>query len=225
MTFLQLCQRLRQETGISGVGPSAVTGQVGELKKIVDWTLSAYEDIQNLHASWKFLQTSFTFPTIAATQNYTPEAVSLSDLATWKTSEETDLTIYSSTSDEQYLLYVPWNNFKSVYMFGSNRIQTLRPTIATIKPDNSMSLWAIPNDVYTVTGEYYKKAQTMTLTTDEPLIPSQYHLIIVWRALMYYGAFVAADEKYSHGQNEYMRILKRLEFSQLPRIGWGEPLV
>jgi hypothetical protein len=224
MTFLELCQRLRIEAGISGTGPISVVGQTGEYEKVVKWILTAYEDIQNMHATWKFLQDDFSFLTADGAQNYTLAAADLTDLATWKHDEETDLTIYSSVSDEQYLIYVPWSTFKAAYMFGNNRTAKGRPTIATIKPDNSMSLWMIPDGIYTVTGEYFKKAQTLSANTDVPLIPTQYQMIIVWRALTYYGAFAAAGEKFMQGQNEYRRILKEMEKHQLPQITWGEPL-
>jgi hypothetical protein len=225
MTFLEICQRLRLEAGISGSGPITVINQVGELEKVVKWVLSAYESVQNKYATWKFLQTSFSFPTIIDTQAYTPASVSLDELATWKFDKENDLTIYSSVSDEQYLTYVPWDDFQGAYMFGSARTESERPSVVTIKPDNSMLLWPIPNEIYTVTGEYFKKAQAMTENTDTPIIPSQHHMIIVWRALMYYGAFAAATEKYAHGQNEHRKILRKMENTLLPDLLYGEPLV
>jgi hypothetical protein len=225
MTFLQLCKRLRMEAGIPGTGPITAIDQSGEIGRIVDWVSSAYEDIQNLRATWKFLRTSFTFSTMAAKQNYTLTDVSLTDLAVWKTSRDDDLTIYSSVSDEQYLIYCPWDVFKGTYLFGTNRTTTGRPTIATIKPDNSMSLWPIPNTVFTVIGEYYKKAQTMAVDSDEPLIPSQFHIIIVWKALMYYGAYSGSPDLYTHGEREYKHVLRKLEKNQLPAITWGTSLV
>jgi len=220
MTNLELCQRLRAEAGIAGSGPTTVVSQTGELGRIVDWVASANEEIQNAHATWKFLQESFSFSTVDGTQDYAPADVSLDDLANWKHSRVDDLTIYSAVADEQYLIYLPWNDFKGNYMFGSTRSQEGRPTIVTVKPDNSLALWTTPDAVYTVTGEYYKKA----LDADEPLIPSQYHMIVVWRALMLYGAYSSAPDSYSHGEQEYKNLLRKLEFDQLNRIGYGAPL-
>lgn len=221
MTNIELCQRLRQEAGIAGSGPSTVVSQSGELERVVSWINSAYEDIQNIRATWRFLQESFTFSTIDGTQNYTPSDVSLSDLSAWKTD---CFTLYSSESDEQDLTYLLWKNFKRTYIFGANRSVSTRPTMFTVKPDNSVSLWAIPDAVYTVTGEYYKKAQSMSANDDEPLIPSQFHMIIVWKALMLYGAYSGASDVYTHGEREYKNYLRKLEADQLPKITFGEPL-
>lgn len=221
MTFLALCQRLRQEAGLSGTGPASVLSQTGEMKRIVDWISSAYEDVQNLHATWRFLRTDFSFPTIASTQDYTPAAVSLTSFGSWI---KKDLRIYQSVNDEDFLEYYPWEIFREAYFFGSHRTQTGRPTVVTVKPNNALALWQIPDAVYTVSGEYYKSAQSMTANADTPLIPERFQMIIIWKGLMHYGAYTGADEKYAHGQNEYKRLISMLEFDQLEDTTFGEPL-
>jgi len=221
MTFLQLCQRLRKEAGVSGTGPSAVTGQTGEYLRLVDWITAAYEDIQNAHKTWRFLRAEFSFSTIASTQEYTPAAVSITDLAVWR---RQDMRVYDSESDEQFLHYLPWSDFRVNYKFGNNRSSEGRPSVVTVKPDNSLALWQIPDDVYTIDGEYYKSADVMEANSDVPIFHERFHLAIVWRALMYYGGYEAADERYSHGQNEFRRLKRQMDASELDDLGYGDPL-
>ena len=221
MTFLALCQRLRQEAGLSGTGPASVLSQVGEMKRIVDWVASGYEDIQNLHATWRFLRTNFSFQTIINTQNYTPAAVALTDFSEWI---KNDIRIYSSAADESQLEYYPWDIFRQAFFFGSQRTQTGRPSIVTVKPDNALALWALPDAEYTVNGEYYKSAQVMTANADTPVIPTKFQMIICWKGLMHYGAYAGAEEKYAHGNNEYKKLLSMLEYEQLEDFTYGEPL-
>lgn len=221
MTFLQICQRLRQEAGLSGTGPSAVTGQTGEMQRVVDWALSGYHDIQDLHATWRFLRTDFSFSTIASIQEYTPTAVGYSDLAKWICD---DIRIYSSISDESILEYLPWDDFRLGYMYGSSRTQEGRPSLCSVKPNNSLMLWQLPNAVLTVNGEYYKVTQTMTANSDIPLIPPQFHMAIVWKGLMHYAYYAAADEVYAHGETQFNEKYTALELDQLEDMGWGEPL-
>ena len=221
MNYLALCQRLRQEAGLSGIGPVSVLNQSGEMKRIVDWISAAYEDIQNLHATWRFLRDDFSFPTIANTQEYKPAAVSISDFGSWV---KEDIRLYSAISDETALIYYPWSTFRETYLYGSHRLQTERPTVISVKPDEALVLWAIPNGIYTVNGEYYKTGDLMSANTDIPLIPSRFHMIIVWKALMHYGAYAGADEKYAHGNNEFRRLLANLEYDQLEDTTYGESL-
>ena len=136
MNFLSLCQRLRQEAGLTGTGPVSVLGQSGEMKRIVDWATAAYEEIQNLHATWRFLKTDFTFQTIYNTQDYTPTAVGLDDLATWTKGDQT-MRIYSAIADETFLVYFPWTDFRNTYIFGTHRTTLDRPTVYSIRPNNS----------------------------------------------------------------------------------------
>ena len=225
MTFLELCQRLRLEAGVSGTGPVSVLNQAGSYEKLVKWVQAAYEDIQNEHDDWFFLQTEFSFSTISGVQNYTKTAVGLDELRNWKMGQLGDIRIYSSVSDETWLEYIPWDEFRANYLIGTSRTSQGRPSVFSIKPDMSMSLWQTPDAVYTVNGEYFKRAQTLTTNTSEPIFPQQYHMMIVWRALMYYAAKTAADEKYAHGQNEYRRLLNSMEQEMLPQIGYGAPLV
>jgi len=221
MDFLGLCQRLHSEAGVSGSAHTTVIGQTGMLLRLVNWALTAYEDIQNLHPDWKFLRKAFSFPTVAATQNYTLATLGFTDLNSWISN---DVRIYSAVADETRLTYIPFDAFKYTYQIGPNRTSEGRSTLFSIESDNSISLWQLPDAVYTVNGDYFQKAGDMTLDVDEPIIPSEYHMIIVWRALMFYGAKEGADEVYAHGQNEYKNILRRLRFSQLPKMGWGPPL-
>lgn len=224
MNFLELVQRLHSEAGIQGTAPATVIGQTGMNLRVVNWTLTAYEEIQGLHETWLFRQEDFSFPTIMAIQNYTPVGVGLTDLSRWKIEPDgSGIRIYSAVSDEADLSYYPWEQFRATYKFGSSRTQSGRPSVFSIKPDTSMDLWPIPDAVYTVNGEYVKQVQTMTANDDEPVIPD-YHMIIVWRGLMYYGAFEGASDAYSHGQVEYKKLLARLMLNQLPTMTWGDPL-
>ena len=219
MNFLELCQRLRTESGKSG------TGAVSE--KLQDWIKSAYQDIQSMYANWRFLQSSFSFDTTASKQNYTPTDVGLSDFASWQLNRPNSMTIYPKTnsSNEMYLNYIPWDIYRENYLIGACRTSTGIPWLITTQPDKSLTLWPIPDDVYTVNGEYFKVPDVMSADTDVPIFPVRFHMAIVWRALIFYGANEGAIDLYSHGQNEFNSILRELQKDQLPRLYRGMPLV
>lgn len=224
MTFLELCQRLVSESGTTGTGPTSVLNQVGEYARIVNWVHSAYEDVQNAYQDWRFLTTDVEFPTVADTQAYTPTEAGYTDLAKWKTANYGDFRAYTAFGNEQYLDYLPWSVFRTAYLFGSSRTQTGKPIVYSVKPDNSIIFYPIPDAGYTISGEYYKVPDVMTVNTSVPIIPARFQLVIVWRALMLYGAFEAADEKYAHGQNEYKKLFGKLKKDQGPTPSFGAPL-
>ena len=47
MNFLQIAQRIRQEMGTGGLGPSTLLAQFGEDKQYTDWRREAYIDVLN----------------------------------------------------------------------------------------------------------------------------------------------------------------------------------
>jgi len=219
MNRLTLCQRLRTEAGISGTGATP--------QKINDWVDSAYEEIQGMYATWKFLQEPFSFDTTASTQDYTPTDAGLSDLATWRMDRPNSMTAYLKTdsTNEQYLIYVPWDLFRENYLIGACRTSTGRPTIVTIRPNNTLTFWPIPNDVYSINGEYFKVPDVMSKDDSIPIFPTRFHMIIVWRALMFCGANIGASDLYAHGNTEFNLLLRKLQKDQLPQITMGRPLV
>lgn len=225
MNFLAMCQRLGREAGIPGGGPASVVSQTGLQQKVVEWIQEADEDIQRRYADWKFLRTDFDFSTVASQQAYTPDQASVSDLNKWIASEYGDVSCRLTDSDEQYIHFLEWSDFKFRYLKGSLRSTTGRPQYFSIKPDKSIIFYPTPDAAYQITGEYYRKAQQMTANADKPLYPEEYHMTAVWRALMLYGAYEAADERYSHGQNEFNRLFAALKRDQMPEIVWETTLV
>lgn len=227
MTFLQLYQRLHSEAARQGSTPTTVLSQTGMNLRLVNWILTAYEDIQSEHETWLFRRADFSFSISATKSNYTKTDAGVTDLAAWKFDPNDNyvsgIKLYLLAADETHLIYYPWDDFLSQYKFGSFRTQTGKPTVFSIKPDLSMELWPIPNAVFTVNGEYIKQMQTMTDDTDEPILPD-HHIIIVWKALMYYGALQGAPEVYAHGEEEYGKLLSKLELNQLEKLGFGPPL-
>jgi hypothetical protein len=226
MTFLELCQRLVQESGgLSGTGPTTTASQTGDMGKVVDWILSAYEDIQNLHPDWNFLRNELTFQTIAAQQAYTPAQAGYTEYGEWIKDSFRSYLTSSGVNGEIEMEWREWEDFRATYMLGAIRATTTQPYIVSQKPDTSLILWPIPDAAYTINGEYFKRAQTMTDDGDIPIIPVKYQMIIVWRALMFYAGWANAPEMYQVGQKEFRRLLNQLELSQLPAIRLAEPLV
>lgn len=227
-TFLDICQDTARESGtVQGTQPITVTGQTGRLGKIVNWVIDAYVSIQNIHPEWRFLRSSFSGSTVAAQQAYAGANFSLTRFSEfiYKAGED-EITIYL-TSDgaatERTLMPVLYQDFYRLYMRGSNLTQTGYPTIFTIDDQERLLLWPIPDAVYTVRGLYRKSPQTLSGNTDEPEMPSRFHDIIKWRALIYAGIY---DESPQIGlwQREYQRILMQLENSQLPPVTFSGPL-
>jgi hypothetical protein len=216
---------LWREAGKQGSGPTTVVSQTYELLDFVNWVKSSYEDIQNLHAEWNFLRTDLTFQTVASDNTYPIADISATEYGEWIPDSFRSYKTSSGVAGEQYMDWLDWPDFRDKYVIGSNRTQEGNPRYIAQKPDTSLILFPTPDAAYTINGEYFKRPQAMSVDADLPLIPTKFHLIIVWRALMYYAGNGNAPELYEVGQREYKNMLNKLESSQLPRIRLARPLI
>jgi hypothetical protein len=221
MTRLELAQRFARESGISSSGPSSTTNQTGEYLWLVEQIDTAYNDILVMHnGRWRFLRTDYSQALSSGTSEYSAP----SDLGEWIVDDWRCYLTATGTSDEQEIFWYPYEDFKRSYLFGNQRTQSGRPNSFAIKPDDSVVFWQVPDDSYTALGEYFKIAEAMDEDADEPVFPSRFHMMIVWRALIYYGGSYVEPDKYTFAQNEYKRLKRQLENAELAAWKWVAPL-
>ncbi len=224
LSFLQMVQRLRQESGTSGTAPITVVGQAGDIKRLVDWISSAWMDIQNERSDWFFMRQPVSFNTIAAQQSYTAAQAGVASFGNFKLDSFRQYRVAAGHASEFMLEYLPYAEFRNAHLYSTMRDRTQMPINFTVDPSKNFVIGPIPDDVYNINGEGFAMPTELALDSDRPTMPPQYHMTIVWRALMYYGQFEGAPEAYSHGQNEYSRMMKKLYADQMPVIAFGGAL-
>lgn len=230
MNFLQLTQRLRQECGVAGTGPVTTAGQIGQAKKLVDWINTAWLEIQGLHNTWNWMRKPFSWVTVAGTGDYLPSALTntltgqpMTDLRYWYKDTFRAQRQSIGVQDEQWLVEWEYNVFRNTYRF--NVQVNGRPVVFAENPQGkAILLGQKPDDVYIITGEYQKRAYSLALDADVPDIPEEYHMMLVYKAMQYYGLFEAASEVLQRGQLQYQALLTQLEREQLQEVYLGNPL-
>jgi hypothetical protein len=125
-------------------------------------------------------------------------------------------TIFAGLRSEIFMDYVPYEIWRDSYQYGALRSTTSRPIAITIAPDKSLGLGPIPIAGYTVVGSYYKVPSELALDADIPTLPTQYHMAIVYRALMMYGMQEGASDAVQRGEYEFDRIMRRVAIDRLP---------
>lgn len=226
-TFLQLVQRLRSEAGVSGADPVTCQNQTGEILRLVRWINDAWLDIQNVHTDWFFLRQPFTFNTntVTAQQVYSPLQCNTVNFGNWKKDSCRIYSVPNGVGNEMILPFIGWDEFRNLYLYGTMRELQNRPVLYSIDPQKNFVLGATPDTSgYTVDGEYYTVATYLVNDTDIPVMPPQYQMAIVYRALMWYGLYEGASEAVERGTSEYKTIMARLQLDQLPAMTFGPSL-
>jgi hypothetical protein len=221
MNFLQLVQRVRRKCRVSGTGPSTVIDQNEEYARLVDFTNEAWSDLQLMRSDWAWMRASMSFPTVAGQAEYTLAQIQstgsgFSNFGNWDLKTFRQYNTAAGTNSEVFMGFMEYENWRDVYQLSSMRQATSAPLDFTQTPLLGIGLGPVPLVGYTITGDYFKVATEMSLDADIPPLPSQFHMAIVYRAMMLHGASEAAPEVYDDGKMNFDRMMRIIDQQQLP---------
>ena len=209
MTFLELCQTVRLEVGVSGTGPSTVVGQEGQLKSIIDYVAEADHQIQGLWKDWNFLWGQYS--STLSTGTSAPALNKPTDLGTW---DMRSFFLDYTADDYTNLTPLSYVDYRSSQRQGTQTDST--PTYVIVQPDESIIVYPNPEKTYTIAADYWKTPTRMSANADVSSIPTQYHRIIVCRAKAFWAEREEAPEILLSSSAEYSDLLDKLEAQSLP---------
>ena len=225
MNFLELVNRTRVECGVTGPALATAQNLTGEAARIASWVTSAWVDIQTSKEDWLFMRSTVTFNSVTHQQFYTPTEAGIgSTFANWKRDSFRCSSIGQNYADEQLMNYMEYTTFRNLYMYGNMRTTYARPVVATIDGTKRLGLGSIPDQAYVIDGEYYVKPIELSADTDSPAVPTNFHMLVVYRAMYYYAGYESAPEVYQRAEFEFQRLMQRLNIDQLPTLVSGPPL-
>lgn len=208
MNRLALVNRLIAESGSSGLALGSTLNQKGDALNFVNWIDDAWLEIQGL-LNWPSLWEDASV-TIAA-----GASTAAGTLAHKRYQQD------SGRVGGGFITFLPWDRFRVRY-------PTVTPgasiTAWTVRPDRSIAVNAQVTEDTVLQVERYRMPGRFAADDDEPLLFSEHHMMIVWRALMLYGGFDEAGVAYKRGAAEYAQ-MKRLAAGDLPSMEPGEPLL
>lgn len=231
-TFLQLVNQVMGEAGTAGSPLTTLqTGLSPEATRFKAWVNAEWQRIQADKLQWQWMRVSGTFPTVANQMQYTIAGIGASSTpyfaaATFGNWIRRSFRFYLDPyySDEQLAAFITWDQFRDLYLYGANRLNSSRPVAFTVAPDKSLYLGMRPDQIYQVVYEFYQAPIALSADADIPAMPSMFHDLIVFRALKAYGTFVSASEVISRADEEIARIMPKLCADQLPVAFGGPPM-
>ena len=209
MTFLELCQTVRQEVGVSGTGPTTVLNQEGQLKVIVDFVAASDFEIQVLWEDWDFLWAQYS--STLATSVKEPVLQKPTDLGTW---DLRSFYLNYTTDDSTHLSYLSYVDWRKDFRQGTQTDTT--PSYVVVQPDQNVFVDPPPDGAFTITADYWKTPTTMAANSTVSPIPVQFHRVIVARAKTMWAEREEAPDILIASSAEYADLLDKLESSQLP---------
>lgn len=227
--YLTLCQNAARDCGIPGTGPSAVTGQTGQLGWLVRTVAQVYTDLQNEHPDWRWLRSEFTVSTTASDGQYASgdctdsiDSATISRFARWWDEEFQIYLTSAGLGTRHHIPYVQWDEFRLVWLTGNPN--NGYPSMVSIDPRNNLRLGPVPDAAYTFTGEYQKSPQILAANSDTPGMPARFHRLIELGTMKRFAAKYGAPEVWDQANNEEGPLKLALEVDQLPPRRFGAPL-
>jgi len=226
MTFLELVQRLATECGVPVSNITTTVNQTGEAGRLVNWTNAAWLAIQNKHKDWDWMRRSTSWTTINQQPTYTTAecGITAGTFGAWERNTFRCYDTSAGVGSEQYLRYISYDEWRDRYKFGAIQLTYTRPMEMSITPDKGIALGPFPISGYTIRGDYFLAPSNMSGDSDEPALPEYWQLAIVWRAMMFYGAFESAPEVFSMGQREFNAAMTQIESDRLREVVFAGPL-
>lgn len=230
-----------------------VVGATGSLGRIVGWVSDSVSDIMQDHDDWPFLRSSnilgggVSFQTVAGQASYPLGLPGGGDFdgdfggdlhgiggtvgidpelfGKWDRETVWSFTTANGYRDEINLGEVTFDAWRAAYMKNANRDVRSRPMVFAVGPDQSLCLGPNVNGLYTVTADYFMIAPVLALDTDVPLgLPTNYHMLPVYRTMMKYAGYESAPEVYQRGSEENAGMYAQLQAVRAPRFSFGGAL-
>ena len=230
MNYLKLVQRLKRKCRVSGGMPGSLQNSPAEeTARLADWINEAWMDIQLTRPDWRWMRGTVTFATAQAKPSYSLAEIltldpTFTSFGNWKADSFRNYATSAGPASEIYMDYEPYDVWRDTYQFGGFRYAYSRPINFSYSPDFSICLGPVPVAGYTVLGDYFKDPSEMSLDADTPGLPDQFHMAIVYRAMMFYGMSEAASEVFQEGESEFKRMMARMALHQLDTVQMGGAL-
>lgn len=223
-TFLQLCQAVYREGGISGQITST-QNQNGEALRVVNWVRNAYQEILNDQGLvWKPIRKAAVVQLSDGVGTYTfadfnlPQGVQY-DTRSMRVATDPNLL------DETFVIHMDFKQFRDYWLFSTRRTVRSRPLNASVDDDTNLRIAPLPdNDNWWLNMQYQHMPQTFQADNDVSVLPERFENVILWRALRHYGMYEAAPEVVARAEMAYKETLQQLYQDQTPEVLVGEPL-
>jgi hypothetical protein len=225
-TFLQICQAVRRETGISGAGPVNTGVLSGIEGKLIGYVRDAWVDVQTYRNDWPWMRKTLQVVTSPGKQRHTITELNLTDFERW---DFLGASIYKQddgVAGEQPLGSTTFDMWWSTGRLGLQQQQA--PWVLFFDPeDNALMFHPIPDAEYLITLRYFRAPQILSADGDIPRLPvnQAWRDIIKWRALWYYGYHDGAPDVLAEAEMKWDEMIHALDnaYGQIITIA-GRPI-
>ena len=220
MNFLTLAQRLHLELGRSGSGPTSITGATNANLRLFYAIADAWREIQTDPMGWLWMRRTFDVALLSTLESIDGVAAGLTDFGRWRKPDDWyDLKAYDPIANPRQKWDVKFvDRDKFLRQYKDNPPNAAGPQYWTVGLDNEIIVAPEADKDYQICGEYFIAPEELAADADVPSMPSQFHMTIMWKAMVQIAQFDAAPENVSRANDKYEEILSSLMLDQGPGL-------
>lgn len=187
---------------------SQVNGN-GNLVLVTDGTNSIAGPIQSINAKTNTMSFAAEQVTVVGTPTVIPAGSNVT---------YTGPFIATDVTSQRFCFYYEYQNWRG--WKDRQQLPSGTPVFYSKYPDRSMAFNPVPDLNYGFFFDYRTALDVMTqLDASTPkYLPTHFHKVICWKAIMYWAMSRSDGAKYQAALNEYKRIYNKLEQEQLPGV-------
>ena len=214
MNFLQIVKRVHSETMRSTAAPATVADPNERHARIINRVADAWRDLQ-AERDWRWMRATLDVELTEGTQSYTGLDFSAADFGRWRLEDHTYAPFVYVTGYQNTLSPLAFRHLDAFRQSWVYRVvgQT-RPLEWTYDEDNALLLGPIPMAGISLRIDYWKEPTELVNDSDEPSMPSRFHMYLVWKALIDCGKDDAAPEIIDKARENLKAIRSRLMLDQ-----------
>lgn len=219
-TFLELAQSAAWESGtVSNRGePSTVDERSGRAARFIGWVEREWTAIQRRHELWAFRQGDMQSVTAPLVAEQSAAAMGLARFTSWRLKDRDGRPL--AYVGDRPLSVVTWDEMRAM----QRRPEVGLPRMIAVAPNLRIVLHPTPDAMLPISLAYIKAPQVLTLATDIPEMPEEFHDVIMFGALVRMGRFDEAVSQVPEWRMEHRRIIGEMERLLLPPVRFGGPL-
>lgn len=223
MNWLQLTQRLKLESGRTGPNITTLVGLPENYQRLASWIADRWIELQRRPHGWSFMREELTGAIVSGTRGYLATGLdaAASSFGRWLPPATEGYEVRCETAPGQgwALRWMPWERFRASFELSEH--QPGEPVYYSIAPDDRLYVGPTPLANRTIRASYYRAPEAFADGGSEPTMGSEFHMILVWAALMDVASFDAAPEVYTRAVTNFENIDTDLRARYAPQISVG----
>ena len=222
MNFLTLASRLHRESMRSTAAPTAYSGASDRALRLFNAIADAWVEVQS-ERLWKWMRGTTDAALTVGLQTYTGTGLGVaSRFGRWRDEDDGywPIVYVSGTPNSQWpITQLDLDTFRKRWIYRTQGNST--PLEFATDDSQQLLIGPAPAVAYKVRADYWMEPSELAADANTPDMPSRFHMLLVWRALMDIARADAAPELLSKAEVNYAKMHDALRFDQavdLPRL-------